>query len=797
MNSKIYPLVVVALLSATTAFSRTSHLQSLYPNEFELKDVTITQGPFLHSMNKNIEVLKAYDVDRLLAPFYTEAGLEPKAPRFENWAGLDGHVAGHYITALAIHYADTGDEELLATLNSIIDQLEAIQKANGDGYVGGVPDSEQCWTDLRNGDVTAISKRWVPWYNLHKLYAGLRDAYTYAGSEKARTIFLNLCDWGIEVISHLDDQQMERMLDTEFGGMNEVYADAYDLTGDEKYLDAAIRFSHHWLLDSMVDGVDNLDNRHANTQVPKAVGYQRVAEMCEKAGRKADADKYAKAARFFWHTVADTRSLAIGGNSRREYFPSAADCISYSEEKEGPESCNTNNMLKLTEGLFRMSPDAHYADFYERAMYNHILSTQHPEHGGYVYFTSARPGHYRVYSQPNSAMWCCVGTGMENHGKYSQFIYTHKADTLRVNLFVPSEVKWNGLKLVQTTDFPDSEESVITVETKKAKQFAIKVRKPFWCNEFSVSVNGRAVNVAPSADGYVCINRTWRNGDQIEISLPMSLRLEEMPNVPQYVAIMRGPILLGAMLGNDDMDDVVAGEDRWGHIASGRMYTSDEVPVLIGNRQEILDKLNNMKRIPGEEMAYKVEGLFDGKFADLTLRPFANIHDHRYMMYWLNLTPEEWAKRQDEIKAREAEMLRIESITVDAVNFGEQQPEVDHNMQSENSIAGNYQGQSYRHAENGWFSCVLDTKGEKNLALMATYWGNESGGRTFDILVDGEVLTTCANKALSGKSEFVDRTYAIPREMVEGKSTITVKFAAHPHHTAGGVYNLRLIKTDN
>ncbi|MDE6652965.1 MAG: glycoside hydrolase family 127 protein, partial [Muribaculaceae bacterium] len=543
-------------------------------------------------------------------------------------------IAGHYLSALAMHYAATSDQELLDRLTYMLDEMEAVQKANGDGYVGGVPQSKQCWDDLRACDVSAISKRWVPWYNMHKVYAGLRDAYIYAGSQKALDMFIVLCDWGLGAIANLDDDQMERMVASEFGGMNEVFADAYDLTGDERYLDAAIRFSHHWLLDSMAAGIDNLDNNHANTQVPKAVGYQRVAEMCAKAGRDDLARTYADAADFFWHTVADTRSLAIGGNSRREYFPSASDCVSYTEEREGPESCNTNNMLKLTEGLYRMHPESHYADFYERAMFNHILSTQHPDHGGYVYFTSARPGHYRVYSQPNSAMWCCVGTGMENHGKYGQFIYSHDGDdVLVVNLFVPSTLSWGDISLTQHTGFPDVPSSKITVSTPSPREFTMRVRKPWWCDDFAMKINGSDIHSYAPVDGYIEITRTWADGDVVDLSLPMTVSLEEMPNVPEYVAIMRGPIVLGASVSKEDLDGLVADNSRWGHIASGRLLPTSEMPAMIGSRDDIVAKLNDMKRLPGDKPRYKVEGLFSDEFADLVLEPFANIHDSRYMMY--------------------------------------------------------------------------------------------------------------------------------------------------------------------
>lgn len=785
--------VVGTVCAAKPSETHKGHLDMLYPNTYELCQVKLLDGPFLHAQEKNIEVLKSYDVDRLLAPYLLEAGLEPKARPFENWAGLDGHVGGHYLSALAIHYADTGDPELLRIMNYMLDEMARVQEANGDGYVGGVPGSRQCWADLRAGDVSAISSRWVPWYNMHKVYAGLRDAYTYAGIDRAKDMFLALCDWGVEVIGHLDDQQMERMLDTEFGGMNEVYADAYDLTGDERYLDAAIRFSHRWLLDSMAAGKDNLDNRHANTQVPKAVGYQRVAEMCAKAGRAEQAKLFTDAASYFWHTVADTRSLALGGNSRREYFPSASDCYSYVEDREGPESCNTNNMLKLTEGLFRMNNASNLADFYERAMFNHILSTQHPEHGGYVYFTSARPGHYRVYSSPNAAMWCCVGTGMENHGKYGQFVYTHSGDTLAVNLFVASELETDKMRLTQATGFPDQESSRITVEPKKKGVYTLKVRKPSWCDGFALKVNGEDVAAEPMADGYVPLSRKWKKGDVIDIALPMDVRLEELPNVPDYVAIMRGPILLAARSGNQDLKGLVADDGRWAHIASGSLVPVTDAPALIGDREDILAKLKNMQPVGDGPMRYKVPGLFEGEHADIVLEPFARIHDSRYVMYWLTMTPQQWQARQEEIAAKEAERLRLDARTVDAVNFGEQQPEVDHRLKSANSVTGNYQGESYRHAENGWFSIELATKGRTDLSLITRYWGNESGNRTFDILVDDTVLATCDNAKLLGKSEFVDKTYTVPSELLEGKEYVKVSFKAHDGHIAGGVYHVRLV----
>lgn len=779
-------LAIALAGAAITASAHKTHLETLYPNEFEPGQVKLLDGPFRHAMEVNVNHLKQYDMDRLLAPYYIEAGLQPKGEPFPNWAGLDGHIGGHYLSALAISYAATGDPELLSRMQYFLDEMETVQKANGDGYIGGVPKSKECWADLRKGDITAISSRWVPWYNEHKVAAGLRDAYIYGGSEQAKRMFFDLCDWAIDVTKDLNDEQMEQMLNTEYGGMNEVLADAYEISGDEKYLAAAKRFTHNWLFDSMLAGVDNLDNNHANTQVPKVVGFQRVSEV---DGANGD---YWQASEFFWDRVVNHRSIAIGGNSRREYFPSASDCISYTEDREGPESCNTNNMMKLTEGLFRMHRDSKYSDFYERAMFNHILSTQHPEHGGYVYFTSARPAHYRVYSQPNSGMWCCVGTGMENHGKYGQFVYTHSGkDTLEVNLFVPSELDWNGLKVRQEADIFADGMSTLTF-SGKAKNLTLSLRRPYWAQDYTVTVNGKAVDAKPGKDGYVNITRKWKKGDVVKIEMPMAFRLEELPNVPNFVAIMRGPIVMAARVGTEDLDGLVAGDGRWGHIASGRLIPLNETPMLIGDRQEIVKKLNEMPLIGTSK--YDASALFDGQ--KIELEPFAGVHDCRYMMYWLTMTPAQWEERQAALAAAEAERLRIDGLSIDAINYGEQQPEVDHHTKSERSVTGVWQGQSYRHAEGGWWSSELETKGHENVSLMARYWGDENGARKFDIYVDDQLLTECDNAHLIGRGEFVDVAYDVPAEMVKGKDIITVKFVAKDGNIAGGCYMLRLINNE-
>ncbi|MFA6947087.1 MAG: beta-L-arabinofuranosidase domain-containing protein, partial [Pedobacter sp.] len=654
----------------------------LYPNEFPLRHVTLLDGPFKHARDLNIQTLLKYDVDRLLVPYRKEAGLLAKASSYPNWEGLDGHIGGHYLSAMAMNYAATNNAECKKRMDYMISELKACQEASeiynsdwGKGYIGGVPKSKVVWSTMQKGDFAAYRSTWAPWYNLHKLYAGLRDSWIYAENIDARIIFLKFCDWGINITSSLTDAQMQSMLDSEQGGMNEIFADAYQISGDEKYLTAAKRFSHRMLLDAMSADNDNLDNKHANTQVPKAIGFQRIAELSH--------DKYfTEAGSFFWETVTEKRSLAFGGNSRREFFPGVTSCIDFINDVEGPESCNSYNMLKLTEDLFRINPSAKYADYYERTLYNHILSTQHPEHGGYVYFTPARPRHYRVYSAPNEAMWCCVGTGMENHGKYNQFIYTHKNDTLYLNLFIPSELNWQekGIKIKQETVFPDEEKTKLTV-TKGSSHFCLMIRYPSWVEDSSLKiiVNGKAVSYKSHPSSYIAVDRLWNKGDVVQVLLPMHNSIEHLPNVPSYIALMHGPILLSAKTGAEDLKGLVADDGRWGQIASGQKLPVDKAPIII--EDDISKITDELLPIKDKQLTFAAPMLKMINPIKVVFEPFYRIHDARYMMYWMALTSTQYSSYRDSLAIQEKEKLELQKRTIDFVAPGEQQPETDHAMQ--------------------------------------------------------------------------------------------------------------------
>lgn len=780
-TTKTLAIILVSLLSSL----------SLATDSFPLQQVRLLDGPFKQAQEVNRRHLLQYDMDRLLAPYRKEAGLEPKAESYPNWIGLDGHVGGHYLSAMAIYTAATGDKECRRRMEYMVDELAACQEANGNGYVGGVPGGREIWRRVAEGNPRAPQRGWVPWYNLHKTFVGLKDAWIYGENEKAKKVLIKLADWCDQLLADYTPQQMETMMDQEYGGMNEVLADISEITGDRKYLDLARRFSHRQLLDPMSQGRDTLDNKHANTQVPKAVGFARVAEL-------GGDEKFADAAAFFWKTVVENRTLAFGGNSRREHFPSAEACTEFVEEREGPESCNTYNMLKLTENLHRMDPRAAYADYYERALYNHILSTQHPEHGGYVYFTPARPRHYRVYSAPNQGMWCCVGTGMENHGQYGRFIYSHEDDALYVNLFIASELDWQekGVRLRQETNFPNEQQTTLTVVTDKPVRFTLKVRHPGWvpAGKLAYQINSEKITASSASSSYLAVDRLWQNGDRVKIQLPMQTTIERMPNVPDYVALLHGPIVLAAETGTEDLRGLIADDQRWAHIAHGELLPLDEAPMLVGDPASIPDKVTPVDG--SEEIRFTAAELIrPDSFKSLVLKPFYEVHDARYMMYWRLTRPEEYAQIQADLKADEQQRLLLDRRTVDRVIPGEQQPEADHNLQSQNSESVVWRNLHLRHVQApGWFSYDLKVTPNTPLALYVLYWGHESGNRTFDIKIDGKKLTTENLVNKWNRDRFEPVQYPLPADLLKGKQKITVTFEPHPGSYAGGIFDLRIVR---
>lgn len=496
------------------------------------------------------------------------------------------------------------------------------------------------------------------------------------------------------------------MLRSEHGGLNETFADVADITGDKKYLQLAHRFSDQQLLQSLMRAEDNLTGKHANTQIPKVVGYKRIADL---EGR-ADWDK---AATFFWDVVIAQRSVSIGGNSVREHFNPTNDFTGLLESEQGPESCNTYNMLRLTKMLFQTSASREYVDYYERALYNHILSIFNPVQGGFVYFTPMRSGHYRVYSQPQTCMWCCVGTGIENPARYGEMIYAYQGKDLLVNLFIPSTLTWDGITVTQENKFPDEPSTNIKLNMKKAKKMAIKIRQPWWCKNMSVKVNNSAINDAKVENGYLVIDRTWKDGDALHVELPMHLTAMQTPDGKQQYSFLHGPIVLAAETGRDNQVGMYADDSRGGHIANGPKIPLDQMPAIIGDPETIL---SHLKPVAGRPQTFELSGLTLPQFENMKLVPFYKLYECRYQIYFPLYSSAEWNEKQEKIAAAEKERMALEAQTVDKVYCGEQQSESDHFFASNNSRNGSENGTSWRRT-SGSFSYQMKADGAKTIRL--------------------------------------------------------------------------------
>jgi DUF1680 family protein len=758
-------------------------------SNFPLSDVRLLDGPFLKAQNTDMKYILELDADRLLAPYIREAGLKPKKESYGNWenTGLDGHIGGHYISALSNMYASTGNGEVLQRLNYMLDWLEKCQDANGDGYIGGVPGGKAMWKDIAAGKINAgsfsLNNKWVPLYNIHKLYAGLIDAYVLTGNQKAKSILLKYADWAYRLTAKLSDEQIQDMLRSEHGGMNEAFADVAAISGDKKYMTLARRFSHRAVLDPLLKEEDKLTGMHANTQIPKVIGFMRVAEL-------SGDQEWARAADFFWNTVVKNRTVSIGGNSVREHFNPVDNFSEVMESREGPETCNSYNMLKLTKHLFLSDPEAAYMDYYERTVYNHILSSQHPN-GGFVYFTPMRPGQYRVYSQPQESFWCCVGSGLENHGKYGEMIYAHADNDLFVNLFMASSLNWKekGLKLVQQTAFPQWETSTLELTLAKPQTFAMHFRYPSWVEngKMKISINGKEQTFTRNSTSYVRIDRKWKSGDKIQITLPMHTSAEFLPDHSKYVSFVHGPVVLAAATGQNDLQGLRADDSRMGHIAAGPLMSLDDAPLVVGREDElatgIVPENGSMKAYTASNLIYQKE------YKNLKLVPFYTLYDTRYVIYWPYTGPDSLQSVINARRLKEEAAAKLEAMTVDLVNTGEQQPESDHGFRGEKTESGLFLERHFRGGK-GWFSYMLKNPSATGKNLRVTYHGSDRN-RDFDILINGKLLKSVKMEGPTGK-QFYDEVYPLPAGLEDEK--LEVKFVARDQLSIANIFEIRLIK---
>lgn len=616
----VLPATAIAAQPAAGAVVKPARLQP-----FDMADVTLAEGPFLHAQRMTQAYLLRLQPDRMLHNFRVNAGLKPKAAVYGGWESeptwaeinCHGHTLGHYLSACALAYRSTGDQRFKARVDYIAGELAACQEAAGSGLVCAFPDGPALVAaHIRGERITG-----VPWYTLHKVYAGLRDGALLADSGTSRDVLMRLADWGVVATRPLTDAQFEAMLATEHGGMNEIYADLYAMTGKEEYRALSQRFSHKAVMEPLVKGRDLLDGMHANTQVPKIVGFQRVYEVTGD-------ESYAQAASFFFRTVAHTRSFATGGHGDNEHFFAMADFDKHVFSAKGSETCCQHNMLKLARMLFMADPQADYADYYERTLYNGILASQDPDSDMATYFQGARPGYMKLYHTPEDSFWCCTGTGMENHVKYRDSIYFHDDRALYVNLFVPSAVAWKekGAELVQRTTFPDAPTTSLQWKLRAPAEIALKLRHPRWSRTAVVLINGQEAARSATPGSYVEVARTWKDGDRVELRLAMEPAVERAPAAPDIVAFTYGPIVLAGALGREGLApgaDIIVNERKYGE------YNKSDVtvPTIAGDPERLAQQV---KRGTGPlEFSIAAE---DG--APVRLIPYHRIAHERYATYW-------------------------------------------------------------------------------------------------------------------------------------------------------------------
>jgi len=787
-------VVLVAVVSVTvpatfaaSGFSRTERSDVKIPDKvplkvesFPIQNVRLLDGPFKQAMQLDQEYLLALDSDRLLHNFRVNAGMSSTAKPLGGWEAPDvelrGHTVGHYLSALALMFASTSDTRFKSRADLMVAELANIQAAQAKtfhaGYLSAFPEEFFDRVDARQ-------RVWAPYYTIHKIMAGLLDVHQLCDNAQALAVVTKMADWVKFRVDRLTEDQQQKAMGTEFGGMNEVLANIYAATGNAEYLRVAHAFDHRAIFDPLSRREDPLNGLHANTQFPKIIGAAREYELTGDA-------RFQDIANFFWDRVVHHRTFVMGGNSDGEaFFPEEA--FSKHLGASGPETCNTYNMLKLTRHIFEWSGDAAAMDFYERALFNHILPSQDPRTGMVIYYCPLRPGGWKSYSTQDDSFWCCVGTGMENHAKYGDTIYFHDSSSLYINLFIPSELTWKerGLVVRQSTKFPEEEETHLTLKLDRPGRFALRLRRPSWSTGAMVSVNGQPApqqRADPGQAFYITIDRDWKDGDRVDVKLPMRLHSEALPDNPKMIAMMYGPMVLVGDLGTEGLENV----KRYGPSAPqiGRVKTP-VIPAFVGSAADVTSKIEQDGR-----MRFKTKGLAQPH--DVTLVPLYRIVDQRYNVYWNLLTPAEWNARRTETAAAEARRKEVDGRTIDRVDVNAADSETTHQLASDKSSDAFFEGKRIREARGGWFSYQLKVAPDRPAIIVAVYRGSEGRRRTFDVLVDGEKIAT--ETLEYHPTEQLDREYAVPEALTRGKSAITVRFQAQGENTtAGALIDVRTI----
>jgi uncharacterized protein len=744
-----------------------------------LSAVRLLPSPYLAAVSVNLEYLRRLDPNRLLHNFRSQAGLTPKGAVYAGWESdtIGGHTLGHYLSALSLMHAQTGDAECKRRVTYIVDELGLCQAQSADGFVAGftrrqgdaIEPGRLVFEEVRRGDIRArnfdLNGSWAPLYSWHKLMAGLLDAHRHCGNETAVHVADKLGAYIGGVFDALNEEQIQNMLHCEHGGLNESFAELYSRTSNRRWLALSETIYHRKVLEPLSRGEDCLPNAHANTQIPKLIGLARLHELTGQAS-------HLKAAAFFWETVTRDYSYVIGGNGDREYFEGPSS-ISRHITEQTCESCNSYNMLKLTRYLYAQQPRSRYFDYYERTHLNHILAQHHPQTGMFAYMVPMMSGSHREFSTPFDDFWCCVGTGMESHAKHGDSIFWTRGNDVIVNLYIPATLDLPhppiGLRL--ETAYPYADEILLTITRADGKSASsISLRIPAWCETPSASVDGHVMG-SRVVDGYLRLHRSWRTGQVIRLVLPRKLRIEPTTDDPQTVALLFGPMVLAGDLG------------------PATQHWDGPAPVLVGNDLARGDDLaRRIVPVAAKAAVFRTEGLVHP--TDLTLRPFAFQHDNNTSVYFRRFTEAGWQEQQIKFKAEETRLRELDTQSTDVMRLGDADAEREHSLESKISYPVVYRGRAGRDARSGgFFECTMKAR-PGPLTLQATYWGEERD-RRFKILVDG-ILVASEQLSGAGSSDFVERDYSVPLTLTNEKLLLRIRFEPETGFSAGPVFGLRL-----
>ena len=612
---------------------------------FPLGQVRLLSGSCYTLQDRNRVYLHTLDPDRLLHTFRLTAGLPSKAQQLGGWERPDielrGHFMGHYLSACGLMFRSTGDELLRSKANAIVAELGKCQKANGNGWLSAFPAEF----------MQRLKERlpvWAPFYTLHKIMAGMLDMYRHCGNEQALDIALGMATWTRKWADPLSYEQMARILQVEYGGMNEFLCNLYAVTGNRDFFALAHRFDHPRLFDPLAEGRDELKGQHANTQLAKLIGAARRYELTGE-------ERYRRIVEFFWQQVALHRSYCTGGTSNGQRWRTDPGLLASELSATTQECCCTYNMLKLTRHLFTWSPEARYADFYERAFLNGIIGTMNPADGMTAFYVPLESGYWKLFSLPFDSFWCCTGTGVESFAKLADSIYFHDDSGVYVNLFVPARLHWpeKGVFIRQETRFPDEDRINFEFQCEQPVALALRIRVPYWATAgVTVSVNGRPQDLSAKPVSYCTIERTWQTGDRVEVKLPMSLHVHPMPDDPTVQAFMCGPLVLAGALGNEGLTYEMMYSDpanpRRGEGMRGQPIQAPELIAPSANPGDWILRISDpsvevrdvevvagspgdwMRAVGDSALAFRITR----QRRTLSLVPLNRLFGQRYAVYW-------------------------------------------------------------------------------------------------------------------------------------------------------------------